>query len=141
MNAAAGDFTRLNDIGISVQADGTLKLDEAKLGDLAEADPAKLARLFTSTSPTEAEQGFAVRLGAAVKASIGPDGTLDSRLNGLRASISSLDQQQERMQARLDFIEQRLRRQYSQLDALLTTSQSQSNALANALAGLPSVQS
>ena len=140
MTVAAGDFSRLSDVGISMQTDGTLKLDESKLGELAAADPAKLARLFTTGSNVEAEQGFAVGLRARVKAIIEPAGTLDSRQAGLRASIRTLDQQQERMQARLVVIEQRLRRQYSQLDALLTTSQSQSNALANALAGLPSTQ-
>lgn len=140
MTAAAGDYSRLNEIGIAFQTDGSLKLDETKLGELAAADPAKLSRLFATTSTTESEQGFAVRLRSTVKAIIEPAGTLESRQEGLRASIKTLDQQQERMEARLVLIEQRLRRQYSQLDALLTTSQSQSNALANALAGLPSLQ-
>jgi flagellar hook-associated protein 2 len=138
MTAAVGEYRRLADIGIAFATDGTLKVDETKLGELAAADPAKLSRLFTTTSATEAEQGFAVRLGATVKAFIEPAGVLQSRQDGLRASIRVLDQQQERMEARLVVIEQRLRRQYSQLDALMTTRQSQSNALANALAGLPS---
>jgi flagellar hook-associated protein 2 len=140
MTVAAGDFSRLSQIGISVQADGTLKLDEGKLGELAAADPTKLSRLFTATSAVEAEQGFAVRLRTVVKAIIEPEGTLESRQEGLRASIRTLDQQQERMEARLALIESRLRRQYSQLDALLTGRQSQSNALANALAGLPTLK-
>jgi len=139
MTAAEGDFSRLGEIGITAAADGSLAIDEAKLVEIAAADPAKLARLFTTESTIETEQGFAVRLRAKVKLIIDPDGTLDARQDGLRASIKSLDQQQERMEARLEMIEQRLRRQYSQLDALLTTSQSQSNALANALAGLPSL--
>lgn len=137
MTAAMGDFSRLSEIGISVQADGSLKLDESKLGELAAADPARLSRLFTTASTVEAEQGFAVRLRAAVKAIIEPAGSLEARQEGLRASIKTIDQQQERMEARLVLIEQRLRRQYSQLDALVTGRQSQSNALANALASLP----
>lgn len=137
MSAAAGDFSRLSDVGISLQADGTLKLDEAKLGELATADPSKLARLFTTSSTAEAGQGFAVRLRTAVKSIIEPAGTIESRQDGLRASIKVIDQQQERLEARLLLIEQRLRRQYSQLDALLSTQQSRSDALANALAGLP----
>lgn len=140
MSAATGDFSRLSEIGVSVQTDGTLKIDDTKLADLATADPAKLSRLFTATSAIDAEQGFAVRLRAAVKSIIEPAGTLQSRQEGLRASIKSIDQQQERLEARLATIEQRLRRQYSQLDALMTSRQSQSNALANALAGLPSLQ-
>lgn len=139
MTAASGDFTRLSDIGIAVQTDGTLKLDESKFDGIVNADPAKVARLLSKTSNTEAEQGFAVRLRAAAKSFISPNGALDARQKGLRESIRSLDQQQERMEARLSLVEARLRRQYSQLDALLATSQSQSNALANALSGLPSL--
>lgn len=138
MSAADGELKRLSEAGITVSADGSLKLDEAKLADLANADPSRLARLFTTTSAIEGEQGFAVRLLAKVKTFVGPDSQIDARQEGLRASIKSLDQQQERLEARLTMIEQRLRRQYSQLDALLTTNQSQSNALANALSGLPS---
>jgi flagellar hook-associated protein 2 len=140
MSVASGEFSRLSEVGITLSADGSLKLDETKLADLAAADPARLARLFTTTSDVESAQGFAVRLRARVKAIIEPAGTLESRQEGLRASIKTLDQQQERMQARLVLIEDRLRRQYSQLDALMTTSQSRSSALASALAGLPSTQ-
>jgi flagellar hook-associated protein 2 len=140
MTAAVGDFSRLSEVGISFAVDGTLKLDEKKIADLAAADPAKLVRLFTATSETEAEQGFAVRLRARVRSFVEPAGLLQARQDGLRASIRVLDQQQERMEARLVLIEERLRRQYSQLDALMTSRQSQSNALANALAGLPSTQ-
>jgi flagellar hook-associated protein 2 len=140
MTAAAGEFSRLSEIGIAIQSDGALRLDEGRLAELAAADPGKLARLFSATSAIEYEQGIAQRLQATAKAITGPSGLLASRQEGLRASIRTLDQQQERMQARLVLIEQRLRRQYSQLDALMATSQSQSNALANALAGLPSLQ-
>jgi flagellar hook-associated protein 2 len=76
----------------------------------------------------------------AVRSLLNSNGVLDSRQQGLQASIRTLDQQQERMQARLDLIEARLKRQYSDLDALLTSRQGQSNALANALAGLPSLK-
>jgi flagellar hook-associated protein 2 len=136
--AAPGALTRLADVGITFQADGQLKLDEKKLSDLAAADPAKLSQLFAATATVEAEQGFAVRLRAKVKSFIEPSGALEARQSGLRASIRLLDQQQERMEARLALIQERLTRQYSRLDALMSTSQSQSNALANALAGLPS---
>jgi flagellar capping protein FliD len=49
-----------------------------------------------------------------------------------------MDNQQVDMQAHLDLTEQRLRAQYAALDALVSTRQQQSAALANALAGLPS---
>ena len=134
---AGGEFTRLSEVGVEFQADGSLKLDENRFRSAASGGLGKVARLFTTTSALPEEQGFAVRLKATVKAFVDADGTLSSRQEGLRASIRSLDVQQERWQARLDLIEKRLREQYSRLDALVATNQSRSNALANALAALP----
>jgi flagellar hook-associated protein 2 len=137
VSGGTGDYARLTDVGISVQTDGSLKLDESRLRTAA-ATPARLARLFANDSAVAEEDGLGLRMRSTVKAMLDPDGVLDARQSGLKASIRTLDQQQERMQARLAQIESRLRQQYSALDALLTTRQSQSTALANALAGLPS---
>lgn len=138
--AAAGEYTRLSEVGLEIQRDGTLKLNEAKFGDALAADSARVSRLLAATSTVEAEQGFAVRLRARIDAIAGVDGSLNAREEGLRASIRSLDRQQERLEARLALIEKRLIAQYSRLDALLSARQQQSLALGNALAGLPSVQ-
>jgi flagellar hook-associated protein 2 len=140
MTAAAGDYTRLSEIGLEIQRDGTLKLNETRFAEALAADSRKVARLFTTTSAVEAEQGFAVRLRDRLKEMVGLDGAIRAREEGLRASIRTLDQQQERLEARLALIEKRLIAQYSKLDALLSARQQQSLALGNALAGLPSVQ-
>lgn len=140
MTAAPGDYARLSEVGLEIQRDGTLKLNEKKFGDALAADSAKVTRLFAATSTVEAEQGFAVRLRAQIDAIAGVDGSLKAREDGLRASIRTLDQQQERLEARLSMIEKRLIAQYSKLDALLSTRQNQSNALASALAGLPGLR-
>jgi flagellar hook-associated protein 2 len=126
-------------VGLEIQRDGTLKLNETKFGDALAADSGRVTRLFAATSEVNAEQGFAVRLREQVKAIIDIDGTLNAREEGMRASIRTLDQQQERLEARLAMIEKRLITQYSKLDALVSSRQSQSDALANALAGLPSL--
>ncbi|MCX7902003.1 MAG: flagellar filament capping protein FliD, partial [Burkholderiaceae bacterium] len=138
--APPGDFERLSQVGIEIQRDGTLRLNDSQFTNAVAADAAKVARLFTATSAVAAEQGFAVRLRAQVQEMLAPQGLLAARQDGLRASIRTLDQQQERMEARLALVEKRLLAQFSKLDALLTTRQQQSAALANALAALPSVQ-
>lgn len=140
VSGAVGDFARLSEVGVTVQTDGSLKLDESKLRSAA-ATPSKLARLFANESALAEEDGLGVRMRATVKTLLDPDGVIDSRQDGLQASIRALDQQQDRMEARLAQVEQRLRQQYAALDALLTSRQSQSNALANALAGLPKLSS
>lgn len=140
VSGGAGEYGRLVEVGISVQTNGSLTLDESKLRNAVTADPARVGRLFSNASATESERGIAVRMDAAISTMLDANGLLDSRQSGLRSQIRNLDQQQERMEARLALIEQRLTRQYSALDALLSTRSSQSNALANALAGLPSAQ-
>jgi flagellar hook-associated protein 2 len=138
--AAAGEYTRLSEVGIELQRDGTMKVNAAKFDGLLTAGPDKVARLFTTNATAAAEQGFAVRLRTQLQALLDPDGLLDARQQGLQASIRTLDQQQERMQARLVLIEARLRREYSKLDALVSSRQQQSAALGNALVGLMSSQ-
>jgi flagellar hook-associated protein 2 len=136
VSGAGGDLTRLADIGITAQTDGTLALDQTRL-TAAAATPARVTRLFANDGATDAEDGFALRLRASVKSMIDSGGVLESRQSGLKSTIKTLDQQQERMEARLAMVQQRLTAQYSALDALVTTRQSQSSALANALSSLP----
>ncbi len=137
--AASGELTRLADVGISFQRDGTLKLDDTTFGQALAADSGKVARLFTTTSTTDAEQGFAVRLGALVKGFTDVTGLITTRQQSLQASIRDLTNRQTAMQDRLDRIKERLTTEYSKLDALLASRQAQSDALANALAGLPKI--
>jgi flagellar hook-associated protein 2 len=139
MTAPVGEHTRLSDVGFEFQSGGTLKLNETKFAAALASGSSKVARLFSATSSVPAEQGFAVRLREQIQTVIDPDGMLDARQDGLRSSIRSIDQQQERLEARMALIEARLRREYSKLDALLSARDSQSAALANALAGLPQI--
>lgn len=139
-SVSSGEFARLSEVGLELQTDGSLRLNETKFAAALAADSAKVARLFTATSGTETERGFAVRTRDQLAALNGVDGALRAREEGLRAAIQSLDRQQERLEARLALIEKRLIAQYSKLDALLASRQQQSQALENALAGLHSRQ-
>jgi flagellar hook-associated protein 2 len=135
---AAGEFTRLTDVGVELQRDGTLKVNTTKFNAAVTGDSAKVARLFTTDAALDADKGFALRLDAQLKSIVGTDGMLEARTQSLQASIRTLDQAQERLTARMALIEARLRTEYSKLDTLLSTRQQQSNALGNALAGLSS---
>lgn len=140
ITAAPGDFTRLSQIGLEVGRDGTLSVNSARL-DAALADPAKLSRLFTTTSESTAARGFGVQFEAFAKAVTDSEGLLPSRTKSLQAQITDLDKQQDRMNVRLEQIEQRLRRQYTALDAQLQRMQGTSDSLANALRQLPGANS
>jgi flagellar hook-associated protein 2 len=140
---APGDLTSLSQVGISIQKDGSLALDTTKFSGALSADASKVSALFTATptSTVATDQGFAVQLSKQLSSILGPDGLLDARQQGLQSSIRDMDQQQADMQSHLALTQQRLTAQYAALDALVSTRQQQSTALANALAGLPTVTS
>jgi flagellar hook-associated protein 2 len=134
---ASGELTRLSEVGITLDRDGTMKLDEARLTEAVTGGASAVAKLFTQSTGAADTQGFAVRLGELVSGMADADGLLASRQDGLRSSVRSLGQQKERIEARLAQTEQRLLREYAKLDALLSSRQNQSSGLASALAGVP----
>jgi flagellar hook-associated protein 2 len=137
---AAGEYSYLSEIGISFQSDGSLLLDKTKLGAALTADASKVTRLFTNNAATGAPDtanGFAVQLSTRLTAILGPNGLLDSRQQGLQTSIKQMDAKAAALQSQLDLTQKRLTAQYSALDALVSTRQQQSDALASALSRLP----
>lgn len=121
LSASAGDFTRLNDIGISLQQDGSLKLDETKLGTAISTASgfASVAGMFVSKATNT--DTFSARIKAFVDKMQGTDGLIPSKTEGLSTSIKRLDKEQEAINARLVGVEARLRKQFNALDAQLSS--------------------
>jgi flagellar hook-associated protein 2 len=133
--AKTGDYTRLSDLGVQVQKDGSLSLDNTKFDAAMAADPTKVQRLFAGTAgATGSAMGLAAQLRDQLDGISGTTGTLQARQDGLRSQIKTMDTKQASMQARLVLVQKRLTEQYSKLDALLSSRQTDSNALANSLA-------
>jgi flagellar hook-associated protein 2 len=120
-----GDFSRLSDVGVSIQTDGTLALDQTKW-TAANADPAKLARLFSSAGTTGVANttGFAKRLDSLASDWLGTGGTITSRTDGLAKSVTTNQKNQDALQARLTQREARLRAQYQAMDSKVAGLQS-----------------
>lgn len=141
MSAPVGDYTSLSGIGLEVGRDGGLSLNSAKF-EAAAADPAKLARLFTTASDTQdSARGFGVRFQNLAKAFVEGDGVLSGRTKSLQSQIDSIGKEEQRISNRLTLIEARLRKQYSSLDTQLSALQNTSSSLANALNSLPGAYS
>lgn len=114
-SGATSAFGRLSDVGIALQTDGSLKVDQTRL-DRALGQFDEVARLFTRDEEGTAQDGVAVRLGALVKALTGTDGAIDSKQSSLRAVLRRNQQDQERMEDRLSNVEKRLKARYTALD-------------------------
>ncbi|MBI3156183.1 MAG: flagellar filament capping protein FliD [Burkholderiales bacterium] len=107
---ASAVFGRLSDLGISMQKDGSLQLDQAKL-DAALADPAEVGKAL-SASGNGLMHGFE----ALADGMLGSEGALTLRSEGLQASIDRNERDQERLEDRVERVRERLMRQYSALD-------------------------
>lgn len=135
VSGIAGGISRLSDIGITVQKDGTLATDASKLS-AALADPDKnVAALFTQT--TSGNQGIAVRFYSLLDGIVGTDGLISSRTTGISSSIKDLQRRAETLNLRLTAIETRYRTQFSRLDSLIASMNQTSTYLTQQLANLP----
>lgn len=135
VSGVSGDISRLSQVGVSLQKDGTLKLDTSKL-TAALNDPDKdVASLFSQT--TSGNKGIAVQFNDWLSQATGSGGILASRIDGLTGSISGLDDRRDAINTRLVTIEARYRAQYSALDALISSMSSTSSFLEQQLDSLP----
>ncbi|WP_119292813.1 flagellar filament capping protein FliD [Azohydromonas sediminis] len=117
-SSASSVFTRLAEIGLDVQTDGTIQVRGSKL-DNAVAHSAELRKLFAATGTDPDAQGFAQRFKGFLDQVLGADGTLPSRTSGLQTRLKSNELQKERLEQRIALTEQRLLRQYNALDTRL----------------------
>ena len=125
------NFSTLSEVGIELQLDGTLEIDDQKLSANLAQDFSKFGQLFA------ASDGFAVRLYDRVEDYLASDGLLESRTEGLTAQIDDIGEQREASNERLLALESRLLRQFNALDTLIGELSNTSNFLSQQLASLP----
>ena len=124
--SGAGDFSRLADLGIETQRDGTLKITDAERLDAAlAASPQAVGALFSG------EDGIGARLTSRFDGLLGSSGTIAQRKDSADARIRRIGDQITRWDTRLDRREATLRDQFAQLEALTTQAQSQQTQIAS----------
>lgn len=129
-----GSFSYLAQVGISIQKDGTMKVDTSDLETAISTDFDGVAQLFGA-----AGQGYAARLDALVTNYLQSDGLIDATEDGINAKIDSLVERQDEWELRLEAIQTRYTRQFSALDALVAQMQSTSSYLTQQLSALQSL--
>ncbi len=139
VSGITGGISRLSDIGITVQKNGTLSVDSGKL-TAAIADPEKdVASFFTQTN--SGNEGIAVRFNKLLEGMVGSSGLISSRTDGINASIKELQKRADSFSLRLESIEKRYRAQFTALDTLVASMNQTSSYLAQQLANLPKASS
>ena len=108
-----GNYTTLASLGITTQADGTLKLDTVRFNAALAANPGAVSDIFTS------DNGVAVKLANFMGSKTSATGELTARSSNITDTLVDLKDQQDALNARMKVIEQRYFKQFNALDTML----------------------
>ncbi|WP_417070720.1 flagellar filament capping protein FliD [Niveibacterium terrae] len=134
-----GSTMRLSDLGISLQKDGTLKLETAsKLSSALSTKADKVAEFFAGTNTTK---GLSSLVNTTTKSMIGVGGSLVGTVDNLNSSVKDIDKQIANWNVRLTAIEKRYRAQFSALDTAISGMKSTSSYLTQQLTALSKLNS
>lgn len=128
-------YSSLATIGITTQADGTLKVDSTKLQAALTADGTSVAALFTG------KNGIATRLSGTLTSLLADNGAIAARNQNFTDAQSLLTDQQTRLDNDMAAVQQRYLTQFNALDTLMSQMQTTSNYLTQQLASIASIGS
>lgn len=112
-----GDALRtLSSVGISLQLDGTLSVDEERLDSLLSDSHEDVAAFF---SGSDGEAGFAGRAEEALDQMLRSQGLMENATNGLETRIEGLNYRYQRVEQNIENTVARYRQQFTQLDSLI----------------------
>jgi flagellar hook-associated protein 2 len=115
-------------IGVTLNEDGTLKLDEGKFTAAVAKDTEAVANFVA---------GVGSRFNDSIERIVGLSGSLKTSTDGLKTSVRDLEKRQEALELRLVSVEARYRKQFTSLDTLISQMNSTSSQLTQQLANLP----
>lgn len=131
---ASSVFSTLSQIGISVQGDGSLAVDSAKLS-AAMTNLPEVQNLFSATGSGSA-QGVAVALQQIADAATTSGGRLNSETTGLRSQLQANSSRQDDMQTHLQQEQARYQAQFQALDTQMAQMSALSSYVSQQLSGL-----
>lgn len=117
---AGTSYSRMSDVGLELQRDGTLTTNTTKL-TAALANPADLKTFFSDVGTTNTDTGMARRFYDYTFGATGTGGVVSSRNNALQQTIERNKSDMDRMQARINKTEERLYKTYSALDGKMAS--------------------
>lgn len=122
-----GTFSRLHELGISLQSGGKLALDSSKLQTAIGKDFASVVSVLNGYG--NAVETKAGQLTAS-------DGILTGRTDSLNASLKDISDRKASLELRMEAIEKRYRSQFTALDTLVAGMKTTSTFLTQQLANL-----
>ena len=114
-----GGISRISDIGITLQRDGSL-VAGAKL-DTALQDVDAVKNFFTVNNNDPASNGFGLKLKSFTQGLLSFDGTMNNKTAAIQSTIDHNLSDQQKVTDRAAVVEARLRTQYSALDTQMAS--------------------
>jgi len=134
ISVGGGDGVRmLSDLGITTQKDGTLGIDDKKLGAALENNFDAVGQFFTG------DTGLMKRLDNRVDGFNQTGGILAQRVSGLEVTNADIKAQREKLTLRIESISARLYSQFNAMDTMVAQLSSTSSWLESTLSSLPGV--
>lgn len=100
-------------VGVSIDENGTMSLDSAKLSKTLTSDYSSVSQIFTNSD------GIAPTLSSVLKNYTQYSGLLDDRTKGLNDRLSSISDSQDRLTRYQDSLTASLTKQYNAMDSLV----------------------
>ncbi|MES1938662.1 flagellar hook-associated protein [Salinisphaera sp. T5B8] len=123
---SGGTFSGLAEIGISLQRDGTMEIDDEALDEALANNLADVGQLMAGS---DGNDGLSQVLVSTLDAVAGDNGLLQSASDGMKQRIDRLGDRMEREQESIDATIARYQKQFVQLDSLMASINSTSNYL------------
>ncbi len=118
-SSASSVFSTLSSLGVQVQKDGSLKLDDAGFANALTKLPELTKALSNVDATKPANNGFGKRFSDWATKLLATDGSVLGKEHAIQARIASNQKDQNAMNDRLSATEARLRAQYTALDSTM----------------------
>lgn len=126
-------FNMLSDVGISLQLDGTLEIEDDKLDSIIANQPDQLASFFAGN---DSDGGLAGQMNTAIEQLIGTDGRLASAVSTSEGRVESLNGRYATTEGRIDQTIERYRAQFAAMDSMVSQMNQTSSYLTQQLSTL-----
>ncbi len=125
--ASGGTLTALGQVGIAFQKDGSLALDSSKLNSALAANFSDVTNLLSSST------GFATRLDAWAKSTLGAGGLIETRTQSLNRYVKDRNEEVDRLENRMTALQKKYTTEYTNLNLMLSSMNSTSTFLTQQL--------
>ncbi len=133
-SGGSGTYSTLAELGFETQTDGTIALDDTALSDAMDTDYAGVISLFAGEDGVDGvSKTFASYLDSMTDSI---DGLYASKKAGTDRNNRRIDQQMERLEARMASREETIRAQFSAMEELVSSLNAQSSFLTQQMSSL-----